>query len=286
MRKLMSAALVAMLGLGLTVTDVEARSKKSKSTSRQELGKIVCPTGQVVKYDGSAWACADDDDTLGSLPCTDGEIAKFVNGAWECATENTAVDGKKYVFVTSQTYNGDLKTEGGALTGLRGGDAICQAAAENGSVPPGEYVAWLSTSTKDAKDRLLPAPGGYFLPDGTTKIADNLADLIDGSIDTSINMDEFGATPQPPDFLIYTWTGTLNNGLRAPPSKTMPPAPSTNPDASCGDWTIGAPGERYGVSGTAVLNTAPPPFEPWSAPRETGAFRCATRNHLYCFQRR
>ncbi len=93
---------------------------------------------------------------------------------------------------------------------LTSSDALCQDAPEQGIVPPGTYVAWLSTGTKDAKDRLPFNPDGWVLPDGTTKIADDLADLIDGNIQNVINQTEFGIVIGANEI---TWTGTTKFGL-------------------------------------------------------------------------
>ena len=52
-----------------------------------------CTTDQVMKWNGSAWACAADDDTLAGLGCTIDQIAKWNGSAWVCA-EN--VDTAEY----------------------------------------------------------------------------------------------------------------------------------------------------------------------------------------------
>lgn len=154
------------------------------------LGALSCGDGQVAKtLSGGGWACADDTDTdtqldqagvidlgfvtgkhtvdtdtLGGLGCTTDQIAIFIGTEWVCSDAPDYGTGPKTVFLTSNTYNADLKSAGGALTGLRGADEICQAAAENGNVPPGTYIAWLSTSTKDAIDRLPDNFAGYMMP--------------------------------------------------------------------------------------------------------------------------
>ena len=50
-------------------------------------------------------------------------------------------------FVTSSKYDGDLD-------GLDGADAICQAHADTGKVPQGEYKALLHSSTMEANSRI------------------------------------------------------------------------------------------------------------------------------------
>jgi hypothetical protein len=186
------------------------------------------------------------------------------------ATQVTWGAGPKTVFVTSQTFHGDLRTQGGALTGLRGGDEICQAAAENGIVPPGTYIAWLSTSVKDAIDRLPANTSGYFLPSGR-KVADSTTDVVScpdegfcpGHV---IDEDELGGG----GILGAVWTGTGSGGRASA--------------ATCNDWTDGGGGGGYvsradygvrsrnirGVYRGHVLDCSP------------GA---ALEARIYCFQR-
>jgi len=53
-----------------------------------------------------------------------------------------AGDGPKTVFVTSGSWNGDLKTAGNGIDGMSGADNLCQVAANrSGKVPPGNYIA-------------------------------------------------------------------------------------------------------------------------------------------------
>src|SRR5690606_4557544 len=77
------------------------------------------------------------------------------------------------VFVTSTTH------EPASLGGLAGGDAICAARAEAAGLP-GTYVAWLSTATVDARDRLGSARG-WRRVDGEP-FADTVEDLASGKI--------------------------------------------------------------------------------------------------------
>ena len=172
--------------------------------------------------------------------------------------------GPKTVFVTSGLFTGDLKSQGGALTGLRGGDEICQAAAENGIVPPGTYIALLSTSTKDAIDRLPANPNGYFLSDGV-KVADDKAGLFVDAPDTllvPIDVDEFGI-----DFsgIDEVWTGSFGDM-----------SPSGIFWEACSDWTVSTMG-TVGSFGTTFVE-----LSGWLGISLTG---CDEFKHLYCVQR-
>lgn len=101
----------------------------------------------------------------------------------------------KTLFLSSATYDGNLG-------GLAGADAKCQALADSAQLQ-GTYRAWLSSSTIDAVSRMTPSNKRYLLPDGT-KVADNLEDLADGSLDHALNVHETGvAAAGNPE----VWTG-------------------------------------------------------------------------------
>ena len=60
------------------------------------LGGLSCASGQLAKWDGSAWACDEDidtvdanTDTLAGLSCLDGEVARYdlSSGLWLCDTD-------------------------------------------------------------------------------------------------------------------------------------------------------------------------------------------------------
>jgi len=100
--------------------------------------------------------------------------------------------GKK-VFLTSVSGNGNLGgwADAGGNTGLQAGDAICRARAQaEGIENASNFIAWLSNSATDVKDRIT-SNGPWVRLDGA-KVADNKADLIDGSLFTPINLTETG----------------------------------------------------------------------------------------------
>jgi len=181
------------------------------------------------------------------------------NDCFEVAVFGPADGGPKTVFVTSGGFNGDLKTRGGALTGLRGGDALCQAAAEDGVVPPGTYIAWLSTDQKDAIDRLPANTSGYILPNGT-QVAASKAALVSGSLDNKIDQNERGDTLSIPRGV---FTGTFADG-------------TSHPD-NCNHWTTSVFGTNRGRGGNTSRKNAE-----WT---NLGAGTCDSSNRLYCFQR-
>ena len=170
---------------------------------------------------------------------------------------NFASTGKK-AFVTSVSGSAELGIwpDGVSLTGLAAGDSICRIRAQAAGLPNAlNFKAWLSTSTIDAKDHLT-SNGPWVRLDGV-KIADNKADLMDGSLFTSINLTE--------DFAyirnVGVWTGTESSGMKSA--------------ATCMDWTSSYAAD-YGTMGTAANAGGG-----WTA---TTTRSCATEFHLYCFE--
>jgi hypothetical protein len=92
-----------------------------------------------------------------------------------------------------------------AFGGLSAGDAICQADAVAAGLK-GTWKAWLSTSTVDAKDRLLDNGPWY---NKSTKIADDKADLIDGTLDSGMGEDLAGN-----GYIGKVMTGTSDLGVK------------------------------------------------------------------------
>jgi hypothetical protein len=178
----------------------------------------------------------------GTSPCT-------VNSA----TTVTATFQRLHnvVFVTSTT------TAPGDFKGLSGADEICRGRAAAGRLS-GNYVAWLSTSTVNAKERLFAARG-WIRPDGRP-FADTVDDIVNGRIYYPPNVDESGQ--QVPDVRVAeVATGTWLDGLRDPWNT-----------AYCGDWNDSAgsveAGDAFG--GTFL----------WTASQTKS---CSQPLRLYCF---
>ena len=120
-----------------------------------------------------------------------------------CAAPVSNERNEKTVFVTKASFPSDMG-------GLAGADAKCQAEADDPEsiVPAGTYLAWLSDGTDSPDTRFTKFSQPYVLPDGT-KIAENYADLTDGSILHPINVDATGA---PVLGAQRFWTGTMTDG--------------------------------------------------------------------------
>ncbi len=151
-----------------------------------------------------------------------------------------------YAFVTSTTHTGNLG-------GLPGADAICAARASEAGLP-GSYVAWLSTSTVDAVDRLGGARG-FIRPDGAP-FADLPTELTANEVWNALHLDETGADVGGD----LVWTGTAKNG-------------TVSGSATCSDWASTSGSGRIGNSqgGPATWTDAS------SSPS------CGQPHRLYCF---
>ena len=153
----------------------------------------------------------------------------------------------KMVFVTSTTYSGNLG-------GLVGADAACQAHADSASLG-GTFRAWLSTSTVNAKDRILPTIAPYVQPNGDEVTTNFYGDLV-----TAIDVDEHGDLVTPTE---WVWTGTLASPIGDASA------------ATCSDWTTAS----SGVSGT--IGHAEMTDSSWTEFADVG---CHELLRLYCFQ--
>jgi len=160
---------------------------------------------------------------------------------------------EKTVFVTSATFSGNLG-------GLTGADDKCQAEADGPAsiVPSGTYLAWLSDGTDSPDTRFTKSAHPYILPNGT-KIAEDFADLTNGSILHSIDIDTTGE-------LVGTqkiWTGTNPDGTTAQSFMT------------CGGWV-----DPY-VNAKGTVGNTMQTREMWSSYQYD---RCKRSHKLACFQ--
>lgn len=165
-----------------------------------------------------------------------------------------ASSGKK-VFVTSSNSFGELGLwkEAGSSTGIAAGDAICQNLAAKAGLPmAANYKAWLSDTVTNASTRLT-SNGPWVRIDGV-RIADDLADMIDGNLFSSINVDENG------NYKAFgVWTGTAPAGQKA--------------SDTCGNWlNISA----NGVKGRPINTDSN-----WTEDVTNG---CSANGALYCFE--
>ena len=202
-------------------------------------------------------ACGDGFIQEGVEDCDDGNLVGGDGCSAMCAIDS------RFVFVTSQVYDGNMG-------GLAGADAQCQMLASNAGLP-GTYKAWLSSTQESPSTRFTHSQVPYVLPNGT-KVADNWADLTDGTLDWRIDRTEAGdPVPPTPDVgcnNIYTdqavHTGTSSNGTLYDANYT------------CENWSNGF--QAYGLWGRS--DTINGYWSAWCA-KSTA---CQRDLPIYCFQ--
>lgn len=178
-------------------------------------------------------------------------VAVLVAGGTLVAPELAQAQQRR-VFMTSTTHMGNLG-------GLAGAEAVCTARATAATLG-GTWVAWLSTATVNAKDRLTAGSGPFVRASDAVKIADDIADLTSGlALDSAILKDETGATPA---FQLMVYTGTMLNG--------------TIGNGTCADWTSANAADQ----GVAGLNDDP---SFWSDDLGGGPM-CDSAAPIYCFE--
>ncbi|MBI2601653.1 MAG: DUF1554 domain-containing protein [Deltaproteobacteria bacterium] len=137
------------------------------------------------------------------------------------ATANNTASHR--IFVTSNTYNGNLG-------GLSGADTSCQGL---GSALGGKWKAVLSDSATSASTRIQVLTGGIKNMAGAT-VAINSTDLWDNTLSAAINRTETGAS-----FATEVWTGSNGDG--------------TFHAATCSSWTSSSGGSITGRTGDSSI---------------------------------
>jgi len=160
------------------------------------------------------------------------------------------------VFVTSTTHRGNLG-------GVSGADNKCQDLAENAGLV-GTFKAWISSgSISPAQSWSAPTPDlPYYLPDGTTKVADGWEHLFNAKYNEfhhAIDQNENGQTVTE---AFQAWTNTNWNGNRA----------STD---DCDGW------RSSGSSSQGKFGGVQDKDHYWSW---KGAVNCNWEIRLYCIQ--
>ncbi|MBZ5714020.1 DUF4215 domain-containing protein [Nannocystis pusilla] len=163
---------------------------------------------------GTADATAADTTTTttGAEPfCGDG----VVEGDEECDDANDIDDDRcfectknRWVFASAALHNT------GALGGVEGADSLCrQYALQSGKADDSwkTFIAWLSDSEHDVRDRLYPGRGRYVRTDGVV-VAETVDRFFSGSIAATIDVDEHGNQELSGGVL----TGTRFDGTAAP----------------------------------------------------------------------
>jgi cysteine-rich repeat protein len=183
--------------------------------------------------------------------CDDGNIEIMDGCSPSCTWE------VRIAFATSTLHTGDLG-------GLAGADMICNMLAQSASLP-GTYMAWLSTGVESPSTRFTQSAVPYVVTTGD-QVADNWADLIDGSLDFAVARTETGVNSVNTAVMCggsarLARTGTTEFGL---------PGTST-----CADYSSSLPMDM-GLIGRSASN-----MSEWSNCGEVG---CDVLLPIYCFQ--
>jgi hypothetical protein len=204
--------------------------------------------------------------TIAEQSCPENQYASGVDefGALTCDwLPNQA--GERIIFVTSQTYTGDLISEANALggvglNGLESADFICTLHAQAAGLS-GDYVAWLSDSRTAARTRVDPGAAPLVRVNGQVVAFDvhHLAHVgTDGDTNDLVrvvDIDEHGNQVAPTP----VYTGTRAHGV-----------PNTN---HCNDWSSL---DSFGDTGTNFSASVT-----WQT---GGTIPCANPGYLYCIQ--
>lgn len=173
---------------------------------------------------------------------------------FDIATIGDATTGTRIVFVTSQSFTGNLG-------GLMGAHKKCQNAAD-GAALPGTYQAWLSGQliATDPLHSMNLAGGPFVLADpAKTAIAASWPDLTDAMLAHPVDVDEHGNGVSAG----RAWTNTLPNGGGAGGS-------------DCVAWTNAATMNATVMGDTTKIDST------WTdTPSMT---LCASMERLFCVQ--
>lgn len=158
------------------------------------------------------------------------------------------VPGRR-IFISSTTQNGNLG-------GLVGADNLCQQLANAAGIFI-TYQAFMSDSTVSAASRLTESTVPYRLADGTI-VADNWADLVDGTLDNNIMLTELGTIPTS----VSVMTGTSELG-----------ALETMGTTNCNNW------QSSDLAQSSVVGSAD--GVEWAS---IGTGSCFGNRRIYCVQ--
>lgn len=262
------------LSFGKPICTTDADSDGYPSSTTQIISSTAPPNARrrnvmttITNIDSNdTFSCPNNSNPAGLCNlCSIGNVANQVDGQdlfGDCLQTFNSCNGAgscslhaKRVFISSQTYNGNL----GNLTGA---DSKCQSLANNAGLNS-SWKAWLSSTTISTSSRMNQSSLPYVLVNGQTKIADNWSSLIDGNLDNPILLSETG---QNLGSNLRVWTNTTSNGNIY----------STSNQSSCTNWTsvLSSRNARIGINS---LNSS----GEWT---DSADKDCNSNSHLYCFE--
>ena len=236
-----------------TTMDTSSGSEGSSTGNSTSCGDGIvqppetCDDGNMIDDDG----CPSNCTTLcgngvlnGGEACDDGNVVDNDGCSSMCVRDAA------YVFVSSESYDGNLG-------GVAGADTKCQELADAAKLP-GVYQAWLSDDTMAAKERVKASDFAYVRPDGVLVAKEFSKFWMGQGLMASISVTE---TKAPIDPIMgcagedKVWTGTTALGLSQPGKTCMNWTVTMGDMASVGDldekgagWTEGCPAPCFAMA--------------------------------------
>jgi hypothetical protein len=180
-----------------------------------------------------------------------------------CETCRSGYCDAKYAFLTSEVYFGDFG-------GVAAADSACQGLADAAGLS-GTYMAWVSSGSDQVVDRFSMHDGPYIRVDGE-KVADDWADLTDGTLDTAITKTETGENPTAPGGGITCHGGAACLSVMTATQEDGTAYVGQHDD--CDGWT----NQSVAFAGGDPSN----PVDDWSL--YAIGLRCDYASRLYCFE--
>ena len=230
---LLASLMMAILGCG---AEISVASPDADASDAGALGDATVDAAMDASRDMASDAAFD---AAGDATVHDG-------GATDTGLNADAGPPPRIIFASSGTYTGDFG-------GLSGADAECARLASNAPLS-GSFRAWMSTDLEAAGSRLSRDGRPVVLSNGT-RVADDFADLVDGTLSARIDRDERGNAVAGD-----VWTGTLADGTVA--------------GTHCDRWRSGSTGTGR-CGSTAATNLR------WSDNLSPG---CGARLRIYCIE--
>jgi len=238
---------------------------------------------------GSCEGSMDDcDDTDAGVNPGASEACNGIDDDCDTQVDEGGICVGKVVFVSSALSDGNFGMGQDNTLGHLLADAECQQLASDAGLG-GTFKAWISgrVDTGDGPlphgvvDRFTQSPGPYQLLDGTV-VADNWADLTDGSLDHAIDRTEIN---MPVSGEMRVWTNTTNSGLAWDNSTNCAPGPSPDGFPGLNTWSCGpptySPGDCQFQSGKYGLANAT--NGSWTGTSSSN-LGCNNVFRLYCFE--
>ena len=166
----------------------QGASGPSGPSGPNPLSGVTCSAGQLLQWDGTAWICVNKIQVTDYTAACDSSLQGALrygsrlevcsNGAWK----PVLLGADLILYSLGDPHDGNLG-------GRSGGDALCAASTNK----PSGYENYRVFISVNAADEIRDMPSNYAVPTNMrivskngTIVADNWADLLDGSIDVTL----------------------------------------------------------------------------------------------------